>query len=248
MADHTDSFMREVEEELRREQFLRIWQSYGTYLVAAAVLLVLAVGGYKYVQYDRISTAETSGARFEAAVREAASGKSEEAQKTFQELAKGSSAGYATLAKLRLAAIAAKAGRTSEAVATYEAIATGNSDTLLRDYAALQAAMLSLDTADWTQMQNRLNDLTNDRNPWRASARELLGLAAYKAGKYDEARKEFERLLGDKSTPASMVERTQLMLSVLTEAETAKGASPEKSPQTPDKAPETAGPAPAKKE
>lgn len=47
MADHTDSFMREVEEELRREQFLRIWQSYGTYLVAAAVLLVLAVGGYK---------------------------------------------------------------------------------------------------------------------------------------------------------------------------------------------------------
>lgn len=247
MADHTDSFIREVQEELRREQFLRLWQRFGTYMVAAAVLLVVAVAGYKYLEYDRTSTAETSGARFEAAVRQAASGKSEEAQKTFENLAKGSSAGYATLARLRLAATAAKAGRTSEAVAAYEAIAGSRSDTLLRDYATLQAGMLSLDTDGWTQMQNRLNDLTNDRNPWRASARELLGLAAYKAGKYDEARKEFERLLGDKATPPSMVERTQLMLSVLTEAGTAKAAPQEKPPQTPDKAPEKAGPTPATK-
>ena len=113
MTDHTDSFIREVQEELRREQFLRLWQRFGTYMVAAAVLLVVAVAGYKYLEYDRTSTAETSGARFEAAVRQAASGKSEEAQKTFENLAKGSSAGYATLARLRLAATAAKAGRTS---------------------------------------------------------------------------------------------------------------------------------------
>lgn len=241
MADRTDTFIREIEEDLRRERFLQLWQRYGTYMVAAAVLLVLAIAGYKYREYDRISTAEASGARYEAAVRMATSGKPEEAQTAFDNLAKGSSAGYATLAKLRLAATAAKAGKTSEAIAAYEAIASGASDSLLRDYAALQAAVLSLDTADWTQMQNRLNDLANDRNPWRASARELLGLAAYKAGKLDEARKEFERLLGDKTTPPSMVERTQLMLSVLTEAQTAKGAVSE---QTSTKAPE----APAKKE
>ena len=29
MADRTDSFIREVEEDLRREQFLRLWQRYG---------------------------------------------------------------------------------------------------------------------------------------------------------------------------------------------------------------------------
>ena len=236
MADGTDSLIREVQEELRREQLTRLWQRYGTYIVAAAVLLVLAVAGYKYREYDRISTAEASGARYEAAVRLAADGKPEEGQKTFEALARGSSAGYATLSRLQIAAAAAKAGRTTEAVATYAAIAGGASDALLRDYATLQAAVLSLDTADWTQMQNRLNDLANDRNPWRASARELLGLAAYKAGRLEEARKEFERLLGDKATPPSMVERTQLMLSVLTEAEAAKGTAPEQqSPQAPAK-------------
>jgi hypothetical protein len=241
MADRTDTFIREVEEDLRREQFQRLWQRYGTFMVAAAVLLVLAVAGYKYREYDRISTAETSGARYEAAARLAATAKAEEAQKVFEDLARGSSVGYATLAKLRLAATAAKTGKTSEAIAAYEAIAQSASDVLLRDYAALQAAMLSLDTADWTQMQNRLNDLANDRNPWRASARELLGLAAYKAGKLDEARTEFERLLGDKATPPSMMERTQLMLSVLTEAQASKDtASEQSSTQVPQ--------APAKKE
>ncbi len=241
MADRTDTFIREVEEDLRREQFLRLWQRYGTYAVAAAVLLVLAIAGYKYREYDRITTAEASGARYEAAARLTASAKAEEAQKAFEDLAKGSSSGYATLAQLRLAATAAKAGKTSEAIAAYEAVAHGASDILLRDYAALQVAMLSLDTADWTQMQNWLNDLANDRNPWRASARELLGLAAYKAGRFDEARKEFERLLGDKATPPSMVERTQLMLSVLTEAQTSKDTASE---QSSTKAPQ----APAKKE
>jgi len=69
MADRTDTFIREVEEDLRREQFLRLWQRYGTYAVAAAVLLVLAIAGYKYREYDRITTAEASGARYEAAAR-----------------------------------------------------------------------------------------------------------------------------------------------------------------------------------
>ena len=156
MADRTDTFIREVEEELRREQFQRLWERFGTYAIGIAVLLVLAVAGYKYSEYHRVSTAEASGARYEAAARLASSGKPEEAHKAFEDLAKNSSAGYATLARLQLAATAAKAGRTSEALAAYEAIAAdgGASDALLRDYAALQAAVLRLDTADWTQMQN----------------------------------------------------------------------------------------------
>ena len=83
----------------------------------------------------------------------------------------------------------ATAGKTAEAVAAFEAIAKESGvDPLLADYAALQAAMLRLDSASWTDMQNRLNGLAADGNAWRFSARELLGLAAQKAGKTEEAR------------------------------------------------------------
>ena len=66
------------------------------------------------------------------------------------------------------------------AAAAFEAIAKESGlDPLLADYAQLQAAMLRLDSASWTEMQNRLNDLAAESNPWRFSARELLGLAAH---------------------------------------------------------------------
>jgi hypothetical protein len=225
MADGTDTLIREVQEELRREQLTRIWERYGTYLIAAVVLLITAVAGYKYLEYHRISTAEAAGASYRAALALTEQGKPDDVQKALEAIAGKSSSGYAALAGLRLAATAAKAGKAAEAVAAFDAIAKGGAgDDLLRDHAALQAAMLRLDTADWTEMQNRLNDLANDKNAWRFSARELLGLAAYKAGRTPEARKAFEQLLGDKGTPPSMVERVQLMLNVLTEADVAKGA------------------------
>lgn len=226
MADGTDTFIREVQEDMRREQLLRIWERYGAYLIAGVVLLVLAVAGYKYLEYYRISSAEAAGASYRAAIVLSEQGKPEEAQKALEAIAGKSSSGYAALAGLRLAASAAKAGKTTEAVAAFDAIAKGGAaDELLRDHAALQAAMLRLDTADWTEMQNRLNDLANDKNAWRFSARELLGLAAYKAGRMADARKAYEQLLGDQGTPPSMVERVQLMLNVLTEADVAKGTS-----------------------
>jgi hypothetical protein len=242
MADHTDTFIREVDEEMRRERLARVWQQYGLYFIVAAALLVVGVAGYKYMEYRRISTSETMGARYDAAAQLAANGKTDEAQKAFEGLAADAPAGYSGLARLRVAGALAKAGKSADAVAAYEALAKdGSADELLRDFASLQAAMLRLDTADWTEMQNRLNDLMNDRNPWRASARELFGLAAYKAGRMDDARKTFEQLLGDRAAPPAMVERIQIMLSMIADAErSAPKASPESNQ------PATTKPAPAK--
>ncbi|HEX2338125.1 MAG TPA: hypothetical protein VHI72_16815, partial [Hyphomicrobiaceae bacterium] len=62
--------------------------------------------------------------------------------------------------------------------------------------------------------------------PWRASARELLGLAALKAGKTNEARQQFQRLLSDRDTPPSISERARIMMAMLTEAVLSTPSSP----------------------
>jgi len=236
MTDQRDSLAREVDEELRREQLLKLWEKYGTYLVAAIALIVVGVGGVKYYQYRTAAAAEAAGARLAAATRAPES--SADAQKILQEIGTSGPAGYATLARLRLAAADREAGRLAEAAAAYEAIASGGtSDPLLADYARLQAASLKLDTAGFTDIQNRLNDLAADGNPWRASARELLGLAALKAGKTEEARQQFQRLLSDRDTPASISERARIIMGMLTEAELSAPAAapPGAPPSTPDK-------------
>ena len=223
MVDHKDSLIREVDEELRREQLLKLWEKYGTYLVAAALLIVAAVGGYKYYEYRRAVAAAAAGAEFAFAARDAANDKPTEAQREWEEIAKSGPSSYATLARLRLAATARAEGRIEAAAEAYEELGRQSGvDPLLSGYARLQAATLRLNTLGWTEMQSRLNDLAADSSPWRYSARELLGLAAQKAGRIEDARAEFVRLMSDRNVPAGIAERARVMMALLTEAQLAQ--------------------------
>lgn len=234
-TDRTDTFVREVDEELRREQLQKFWNQYGIYAMGFAALLVLGVGGYNWNESRRVAAREAAGARFEAALKLSADGKSAEAQDAFANLAKEAPAGYQALARLQVAGSQARAGKTAEAVADYEALGKdANLDPIMQEFASLQAAMLRLDTADWTEMENWLTPLLTDKSTWRGMARETLGVAAFKAGKTVEARKLFEELLGDKSAPPSATERATLMLALLTDAEAAKAAPVTATPVTKD--------------
>jgi hypothetical protein len=228
MAHQDDSFLREIEEELRRERYEKIWKQYGTYFLIAGVLIVFGVLGYKYMESSRIAAAQSSGQRYEDALTLAAEGKEGSATKEFETLAAEGTGGYRALARLQLAGALLKDGKKSEALAAYEALANdGGADELLRSYAALQVAALRLGEADFTEMQNRLNPLMGDESPWRYSARELMGLAAFKAGKSDEARTLLTPLLVDQKTPQSINERVQIVLAEIATAEIAKKAGNE---------------------
>jgi hypothetical protein len=223
MVDKRDALIREVDEELRREQLAKLWDRYGLYGLAAAALIVVGVGGYKMWEARQLAAAEAAGARYEAVTQLLEEGKAEEALSGFQAIAKDAPRGYAALARLQLAGNAAKAGRIAEALAAYEDLASDRTvDPLLADFARLQAAALKLETADWTEMQNRLTPLTGETNAWRFSARELLGLAAYRAGKLDEAKQVLVALVADPEAPTSLGERARMLMSMITGAELAK--------------------------
>lgn len=223
MVEKSDTFLREVDDELRREQLRHLWDKYGLFLVGGVVALLAGVWGYTYMQGRRAAAAELHGAQFETAMRLVRDGKPDEAVPAFTELAKTAAPGYQGLAQLRVAGIHAKAGRITEAVATFDAVAKEASvDQIVREFAGVQAANLLLATADYAEIERRLAPLTADKAPWRAAARETLGLAAFKAGKLDEARKHFELLLVDRNAPPGLNERVQLMLAVITDADAAK--------------------------
>jgi hypothetical protein len=64
--------------------------------------------------------------------------------------------------------------------------------------------------------------LTGEKNAWRFSARELLGLAAYRAGRLDEAKQVLVALVADPEVPTSIGERARMLMSMITAAELAK--------------------------
>jgi hypothetical protein len=203
--------VREVDEELRKEQFEKLWKKYRGAILTAAVSIVVIVAGYKGWQSYRASQAASAGAQFEAATGLIA-GKPQDAVKALETIAASGPAAYATLASLRLAAKAAADGNTDDAAARYDALANSSStDAILRGYARIQSAQLKLDKSDFTAMQNQLNDLAAPDGAWRNSARELLGLSAYKAGKLTEADDYFAAILADKDGRGTLSQLAETM-------------------------------------
>lgn len=237
MADTNDSFRREVEEELRREQYAEIWKRYGTYIVAGAIAILAGVSGFQYWKASQRAAAEKGGAAYGSAVRLVQSGKTDEALKAFEDVAKTETAGYSALAKLQLAGSQKKDGKTAEAVKLYDELANGTDvDPLFRDFATLQSVAMQVGTISYDEVKNRLNRLSKSTNPFRFSASELQGLAAFQAGNFSEAREVLSALLADPKAPGGMSTRLQLMLSRIAEREMsaeAAGAATNKTSEDP---------------
>ncbi len=222
MTDESDSLLREVDDELRREQMQKIWQRYNGLILGGAALIVLGVGGYKVIESRRIAATEAAGAEFNSALKLSEASKTDDAVKAFQKIADTGPSGYAALAKLHLAGAHIKAGKPAEALAAYQSIIDSpGSDSLLRNFAQLQVATLKVGEADFTEQQIRLLPLAGDDGAFKITARELLGLSAFKAGKLDEARKYFEPLLIDPNASRAIQERVKIVMGEIARAETA---------------------------
>lgn len=226
MADDRDSLLREVDEELRREQMQKIWQRYNGLILGVAALIVVAVGGYKFMQSQRIAAAEAAGAEFAAAVKLSGDNKADDAIKAFEKIAATGSSGYAGLARLQVAGAHLKAGKTAEALAAFEALGKDESaDELLKSFAKIQAAALRMGEADFTEIQNRLKPLAGDSAAFKITAREFLGLSAFKAGKLDEARTYLEPLLIDPDASRAIQDRVKIVMAQIAAAEVGKPAA-----------------------
>lgn len=209
------SFLREVDEAVRQERYRALWDKYGLYVLALAVLIIAGVAGYNAWTYWRHTEAAAAGAEFTQALSldETEQAKAKE---MLEALAQKGPAGYRVLARFQLAAADAKAGKIDEAVAAYDALASDSKvDRILQGAATLQAASLRLDKADFAEMERRLKPLIDQNSAWRYSARELLGLSAYKQNDMREAERQFSALIGDQGTPRSLRERADMMLALI---------------------------------
>jgi hypothetical protein len=211
-----DSFLREVDEAVRQDQYKKLWDRYGVYALGAALLVVAGVAGYKGWSYWQVKQAQDSGAKFTQALSMEDGADAARARKMLTALAEKGPEGYRVLARFQLAAAEAKAGEADKAVTDYDALANDASvDLILQGHATLQAAALRLDKADYAEMERRLKGLVDSNSTWRFSARELLGLAAYRLNNMREAEKQFSALVGDQGTPPNLRERADMMLALI---------------------------------
>src|SRR5215212_3187102 len=208
-------FIREVDEEYRRDQIMQIWKRYSGAIVGLVILLVAAVGGWRYWQHVQQQRSEAAAVRYEEALRLAREGKGDDAERALDTLAKDAPQGYQALSRFRLAAEIGKQ-KAEEGAKAYDALAVdGRVEPVMQDLARLRAAMLRMDTADPATVQPVLERLATPTNVWRHTARELLGLVALKRGDYDAAGRWFDQIAADRDTPQGLRGRLEVYTSLV---------------------------------
>jgi len=212
----TDDIIREIDEEVRRDQYVKVLKRYAPHLTAVIVVVALAGAGFVGWQRYKQHQAEAEGTAFAAAMSLESGGKLKEAADSFRSLAAEGSSGYRALAGLQAAAARARLGDIGGAVAVYDSLASDSSiEARFRDLARLLAVQQLLDSATPQQLDERLKPLLADDNMWRYSARELAALVKLKAGDVAGARKAYTELSDDLGAPADLRARAAEMLAAL---------------------------------
>jgi hypothetical protein len=204
----------EVDEAVRREQFIKLWERYGYLMIAVAVLIVVGVALWRGYDYWQTKKAADLGAQFTSAAILAEEGKHQEAEQAFARIAAQGTAGYRVLARLREAAELAQRDPKA-AVAIYDELSASSATAQpLRDLAALRAAMLLSDTAPFAELSRRLEPLAAAGAPFRHTARELLAFAAWKAGDTAAVQKWSQLIREDPDTPPALRDRIDILTAV----------------------------------
>jgi hypothetical protein len=205
----------EVDEEVRRERLQRLWDRYGIFLIALAVLIVASIGAWRGYEWWQAKKAAAAGAAFESALSLSEEGKHAEAEAAFAKVAAEAPAGYRILARMRAAAEFAQT-KPADAVKAYDELAADNSlGAVLQDLAAVRAGMLMVDSAPLSDMRRRLDPVSEPGRAFRHSARELLALSAWRNHDFTAARRYIDMIATDAESPPGTRARAEVLAALI---------------------------------
>lgn len=202
---------REVEEDVRRERFAKLWKKYGTHAIVLLVLVFAGLGGWQLWQRHVRAEQEKSAAAFIAAQRIT---DPRQAANAFADLAKDATPGYAGLARLSQANAMFAAGQRKDAIDLYKQIAAGDNGAV-GAMARLRAAWAMSENATRADLAKLLAPLDEKGSAWRTLAEEVLAYADYRALDMKAAAARYEALEKDPEAPDALRSRARAMAAFL---------------------------------
>ena len=200
-----DTFLREVDENLRRDELQDFARKHAGWLIGGLVLFLAAIGGWLYWQERQRSEAAEHSEILAQVYRDVGTNTLATVPQRLDTVAQEGGDVARASALFARAAVAIDQNDRKLAVSKYREIADdGGLPQPYRDLANLRATMLEFDTLKPEQVIARLQPLAKSGEPWFGSAGELTAMAYIKQGKKTEAGRLFAAVAADKQVPDSI--------------------------------------------
>lgn len=212
----SDAFLREVDEELRRDQMIGLWRRWGIAIVGIVLVALAAFGGWLYWQHRQAEAAGAEGERFSRALEALGAEKPAEAQPILAELAKSDRPGYRASALFTEADILLTKDDLKGAAAKFAQVAKDEGVAKpFRDLALIRQTSAEYDMLAPQAVIDRLRGLAVKDSPWFGTAGEMVAVAYLRLNQPGPAGKLFGQIAQAERVPATIRQRAVQMAGVL---------------------------------
>jgi hypothetical protein len=206
--DSSDSFIREVDENLKRDQARDFAKKNLPWIIAAVLLFLAAVAGYLYWQHRQQQEASAQSEELSKIFRDVGGPASSQVPQRLEQVAAHSSDAVRATALFAKAAVALEKNDRQAAAAEYAKVSSDKGlSQAYRDLATLRRTELEFDALKPEEVIARLQLYTQAGNPWFGKAGELTAMALLKQGKKTEAGRLFASIAADTQVPDTIRSR-----------------------------------------
>lgn len=210
-----ETFVREVDDALREQEFMDLLRNYGKLIAYAILLFLVVLGGYLWWDHAQKAKAGERGEQLTIALDQVEANRLDAARGELGKLLPDGD-GPGAAAQMMDAGILAQQGKLDPARKAFAAIAANEkAPKPYRDLATIREIALGFDAMPVDQVVARLKPLAVPGGAWFGNAGELLGIAYMKQNRNDLAGPLFAAISRDKSVPDSLRRRTRQLAGLL---------------------------------
>ncbi len=204
MASEEDVLIREVDEDLSRDQTFDRLRKYRVPLIVGAAAIISGVAGYQILDQRSEARATEAAERYADLSVRSEGAADPEALIAFAE---GDESGYGLLAAMRAAAALGSQGDLEGARDLYAQVYQDTGASVpMRDFARLRAAYLLFDNRPAEAAAIATNV---ESEAFRPYAEEIASAAALMEGSFEAARAGFASLVANENTPRGLLARAR---------------------------------------
>ncbi|MCL6728956.1 tetratricopeptide repeat protein [Sphingomonas hankyongi] len=205
----TDTFLREVDENLRRDRLADFGKKYGGWMVGAVLLLLAASGGWIYWQHRQEARAQAQVEQISDIYQRLGANNRKGVSEQLDALSKDGSNAVRASALVTRAVMAIEDNDLKLATEKFHQVASDDKlPKPYRDLALIRQTALEFDKLKPEEVVARLDPLAKPGNPWFGTAGEMTAAAKIKQGKKQEAAQLFAAIAKDKTVPDAIRARS----------------------------------------
>lgn len=207
-GESSETFIREVDENLRRSQAEDFFKRWGGWVIAGALLLLALSAAFLWWRGQQAAEAQRDSEELSDVIADIGAGQTGDVPQRLDRMAGEGNDAYRASALLTKAALALQNGDRAAAIAGYRQV-QGDGSLLEqhRNLALVRATALEFDSLKPEEVISRLQELARPGEPWFGSAGELTAMAMLKQNRRAEAGRMFAAVAADRQVPETLRSR-----------------------------------------